>query len=110
MSNDFIDAPKEAMENKKFEEVVNESVKFGLGSLMPMFLTNDVSTRLIISRTGEVSDMKRMVTKEKGFELAKTSEPLCCLEFPNNENGIQSLKSLRAWLDVVETFILEENK
>ena len=110
MGNDFIDAPKEAMENKKFELVVNDSVKFGLGSLMPMFLTDKVSTRLVISKTGEVSDMKEIVPKEKGFELAKTSEPMCCLEFPNNENGIQSLKSLREWLDVVETFISEEQK
>lgn len=83
-------------------------IKFGEGSLMPIFLQNDLEEGLVIAKHNEETEVGELIGIDRAERLSQNSIPLTLLTFPKNKNGLKALGSLRAWLDILENNIKEE--
>lgn len=104
--------------DKKLESKIKNSgvyeraIPFGLGKLMPITSCNVDNTGLIIClrESGSTEQINVMKTAEECVQIIENEDilPIIMLSFPNNENGLKSINSLRFWLDGIEQTIKEQ--
>lgn len=105
----FINAPKEVQENEEYNKLMELSVKFGVGNLMPIFSNGNESVRMVISKNKVYGKVGEIIPKEEGYQLAKESKPLVSFEFPKSVVGLESIEALKSWLDLIKLLISEED-